>query len=116
MSHVSDSGRTGIGVYAKAEEGLVFRCRFRNPDNCSVFRLELLAIRESLDFALRFETSDAYILTKAEFAFNGFPPMLESSAMRLQTCLRKRKVLFLLLPLVNSSEIFSIHTAKANST
>ncbi|GBO35187.1 hypothetical protein AVEN_123712-1 [Araneus ventricosus] len=29
--------------------------------------------------------------------------MLESSAMRRRTCLRKREVLFLLLPLVNSS-------------
>ncbi|GBN08368.1 hypothetical protein AVEN_55591-1 [Araneus ventricosus] len=52
----SDSGRTGSGVYAKPENGLVFHCRFRNTDNCSVFRSELLAIREALDFALRFET------------------------------------------------------------
>ncbi|GBM64738.1 hypothetical protein AVEN_158743-1, partial [Araneus ventricosus] len=43
----SDSGRTGSGVYAKAEDGLVFRCRFRNPDNCSVFQSALLAIREA---------------------------------------------------------------------
>ncbi|GBN14748.1 hypothetical protein AVEN_168240-1 [Araneus ventricosus] len=51
-------------VYAKkTEDGLVFRCRFRNPDNCSVYRSELLAIREALDFPLRSETSDTYILT-----------------------------------------------------
>ncbi|GBM32589.1 hypothetical protein AVEN_195551-1 [Araneus ventricosus] len=62
----SDSGRTSSGVYAKAEDDLVFRCRFRNPDNCSVFRSELLAIREALDFALRFETSDTYILTDSK--------------------------------------------------
>ncbi|GBO46084.1 hypothetical protein AVEN_272627-1, partial [Araneus ventricosus] len=31
--------------------------------NCSVFRSELLANREALDFALSFETSDTYILT-----------------------------------------------------
>ncbi|GBM89135.1 hypothetical protein AVEN_140460-1 [Araneus ventricosus] len=43
----SDSGRTASVVYVKAEDGLVFRCRFRNPDNCSVFRSELLAIREA---------------------------------------------------------------------
>ncbi|GBM20749.1 hypothetical protein AVEN_105973-1 [Araneus ventricosus] len=60
----SDSGRTGSGVYARAVDGLVFRCRFRN--NCSVFRSELLAIREALDFALRFETSDTYILTDSK--------------------------------------------------
>ncbi|GBN54504.1 hypothetical protein AVEN_98493-1 [Araneus ventricosus] len=59
----SDSGRTGSGVYAKVEDGLVFRCRFRNPDNCSVFRSELLAIREALVFPLRFEIRDTYILT-----------------------------------------------------
>ncbi|GBM85041.1 hypothetical protein AVEN_248971-1 [Araneus ventricosus] len=59
----SDSGRTGSGVYAKAEDGLVFRCRFRNPDNCSVFRSELLAIREASNLALHFENSDIYILT-----------------------------------------------------
>ncbi|GBN69275.1 hypothetical protein AVEN_251434-1 [Araneus ventricosus] len=62
----SDSGRTGSDVYAKAEDGLVFRCRFRNPDNCSVFRSELLAIREALDFAFRFETSDTHILTDSK--------------------------------------------------
>ncbi|GBM34989.1 hypothetical protein AVEN_240354-1 [Araneus ventricosus] len=62
----SDSGRTGSGVYAKAEDGLVFRCRFRNPDNCSVFRSELLAIREASNFALHFETSDIYILTDSK--------------------------------------------------
>ncbi|GBN80692.1 hypothetical protein AVEN_257969-1 [Araneus ventricosus] len=121
----SDSGRTGSGVYAKAEDGLVFRCRFRNPG--SVFRSELLAIREALNFALHFENSDIYVLTdskssiqylknwpeirekpgpkllhfrrKVEFASNGFHPMLEYLAMRRQTCLRKREVLFLLHPL-----------------
>ncbi|GBM15422.1 hypothetical protein AVEN_199673-1 [Araneus ventricosus] len=67
----SDSSWTGSGVYARAEDGLVFRCRFRNPDNCSVFRSELLAIREALDFALRFETSDTYILTEAKVQSNG---------------------------------------------
>ncbi|GBN09129.1 hypothetical protein AVEN_199552-1 [Araneus ventricosus] len=46
--------------------GLVFLCRFRNPDNCSVFRSELLAIREVLDFTLRFETSDTYTLTDSK--------------------------------------------------
>ncbi|GBO22164.1 hypothetical protein AVEN_176619-1 [Araneus ventricosus] len=60
----SDSVRTGSGIYAKAEDG--FRCRFRNPDNCSVFRLEVLAIREALDFALRFETSNTFILTDSK--------------------------------------------------
>ncbi|GBM82638.1 hypothetical protein AVEN_48248-1 [Araneus ventricosus] len=55
-----------LRVYANTEDGLVFRCRFRNPDNCSVFRSELLAIREAMDFVLRFETSDTYILTDSK--------------------------------------------------
>ncbi|GBM03617.1 hypothetical protein AVEN_203186-1, partial [Araneus ventricosus] len=45
--------------------------------------------------------------------------MLESSAMRWRTCLRKREMLFLLPPLVNSSRPkYSLSTglAKANST
>ncbi|GBM74337.1 hypothetical protein AVEN_122149-1 [Araneus ventricosus] len=62
----SDSGRTGSGIYAKADDGLVFRCRFRNPDNCLVFRSELLAIREALNFALHFENSDIYVLTDSK--------------------------------------------------
>ncbi|GBM39162.1 hypothetical protein AVEN_208341-1 [Araneus ventricosus] len=62
----SDSGRTGSGVNATAENGLVFRCRFRNPDNRSVFRSELLAIREALNFALRSEASDTYVLTDSK--------------------------------------------------
>ncbi|GBN79318.1 hypothetical protein AVEN_248100-1 [Araneus ventricosus] len=40
---------------------------------------------------------------KVEFASNGFHPMLEYLAVRRQTCLQKREVLFLLQPLVNSS-------------
>ncbi|GBN07560.1 hypothetical protein AVEN_166867-1 [Araneus ventricosus] len=45
---------------------LTTKLRLRNPDNCSVFRSELLAIREALDFSLRFETSDVYILTDSK--------------------------------------------------
>ncbi|GBO35537.1 hypothetical protein AVEN_202781-1 [Araneus ventricosus] len=47
---------------------------------------------------------------------NGFHPMLEYSAMRRQTCLRKREVLFLATSSeLFTSEIYSIHKAKANS-
>ncbi|GBO33953.1 hypothetical protein AVEN_273757-1 [Araneus ventricosus] len=45
---------------------MVSRCRFLNPENCSVLRSELFAIREALDFALCFETSDTYILTDSK--------------------------------------------------
>ncbi|GBO45711.1 hypothetical protein AVEN_221015-1 [Araneus ventricosus] len=68
----TDSGRTGSGVCARAEDGLGFRCRFRKRDNCSVFRSELLEIREALDFSLRFETSDTYILTDSKSSIQHF--------------------------------------------
>ncbi|GBN29548.1 hypothetical protein AVEN_54985-1 [Araneus ventricosus] len=128
----SDLGRTGSGVYAKAEDGLVFCCRFRN---CSVFRSELLAIREALNFALHFENSDIYILTDSKSSIQylkNWPEIREKTGQEVnskiatlsqksrvcfqwipshvgvfgnveQTCLRKREVLFLLKPLVNSS-------------
>ncbi|GBM47838.1 hypothetical protein AVEN_5214-1 [Araneus ventricosus] len=60
---ITEGFKTGSGVYARAEDGLVFRCKFRNPDICSVFRSELLTLREALDFALRSETrTSLYIL------------------------------------------------------
>ncbi|GFR31164.1 putative RNA-directed DNA polymerase from transposon BS [Trichonephila clavata] len=53
----SDSGRTDSGVFMKTntEE---FRYRFRSPDNSSVFRSELVAIREALNLALDNRASD----------------------------------------------------------
>ncbi|GBM19159.1 hypothetical protein AVEN_79878-1 [Araneus ventricosus] len=84
----SDSGRTGSGVYARAEDGLVFRCRFRNPDNCSVFQSELLAIRGALDFVFRLETSDTYILTDIKSSIQNWPKIPEKNRPRnyLQNC------------------------------
>ncbi|GBM60375.1 hypothetical protein AVEN_156937-1 [Araneus ventricosus] len=79
-------GRTGSGVYAKAEDGLVFSCRFRNPDNCSVFRSELLAIREALNFALHFENSDICILTDSKSSIQylkNWPEIREKTAQEV---------------------------------
>ncbi|GIY00617.1 RNase H domain-containing protein [Caerostris extrusa] len=50
----SNLDRTGSGVFTKAENG-DFRYNFRNPDNCPIFRSKLLAIRETLNFALSSE-------------------------------------------------------------
>ncbi|GBN53673.1 hypothetical protein AVEN_102341-1 [Araneus ventricosus] len=82
----SHSSRTGSGVYARTEDGLFFRCRFRNPDNCSVFRSELLSIREALDFALRFETRDTYILTNSKSSIQylkKWPKISEKTSKKL---------------------------------
>ncbi|GBN21683.1 hypothetical protein AVEN_11166-1 [Araneus ventricosus] len=101
----SDSGRTGSGVYAKAEDGLVFRCRFRNPDNCSVFRSELLAIREALDFALHFENSDSYILTDCKSSIQylkNWPEIREKTGQevisKITTLSQKSRVYFQWIP------------------
>ncbi|GFR00690.1 RNase H domain-containing protein [Trichonephila clavata] len=56
----SDSGRAGSGVCTIVEDGLVFRCRFRKPDNSD--RFSALGMQsEAINFALHFETSDTYI-------------------------------------------------------
>ncbi|GBM90763.1 hypothetical protein AVEN_188985-1 [Araneus ventricosus] len=145
----SDSGRTGSGVYAKAEDGLVFRCRFRNPDNCSVFRSELLAIREALNFVLHFENSDIYILTDSKSSIQylkNWPEIREKTGQevisKIATLSQKSRVCFQWIPShvgvfgneeadvlakegsalpsatsseLFTSEIFSVHKAKANS-
>ncbi|GBL72539.1 hypothetical protein AVEN_127815-1 [Araneus ventricosus] len=98
----SDSGRIGSGVYAKAEDGLVFRCRFRNPDNCSVFRSELLAIREALDFALHFENSDTYILTDSTSSIQYLKKWPEKTGQevisKIATLSQKSRVCFQWIP------------------
>ncbi|GFT39681.1 RNase H domain-containing protein [Nephila pilipes] len=93
----SDSGRTGNGVYAKVDEGLVFRCRFRHLDNSSVFRLKLLNSRVCIQWIVSpvgvFGNEMADLLANEGSAF--------PSAASIEHF---------------ASEIFSIHRAKANST
>lgn len=61
----SDTGRTGSGVLMKTstEE---HRYSFRNPDHSSVFRSELVAIKEALDLALDADEDDIWILTDSK--------------------------------------------------
>ncbi|GBN31140.1 hypothetical protein AVEN_25957-1 [Araneus ventricosus] len=142
----SDSGRTGSGVYAKADDSLVFRCRFRKSD----FRSELLAIREALNFALHFENSDIYILTDSKSSIQylkNWPEIREKTGQevisKIATLSQKSRVCFQWIPShvgvfgneeadvltkegsalpsatsseLFTSEIFYIHKAKANST
>ncbi|GBL94643.1 hypothetical protein AVEN_83963-1 [Araneus ventricosus] len=109
---------------AKAEDGLVFRCRFRNPDNCSVFRSELLAIREALNFARHFENSDIFVLTdkiatlsqKSRVCFQWIPSHVGVFGNEEADVLAKEGSA---LPSASSSELFtseiySIHKAIAN--
>ncbi|GBO21862.1 hypothetical protein AVEN_138039-1, partial [Araneus ventricosus] len=123
--------------------------RFRNPDNCSVFRSELLAIREALNFALHFENSDIYILTDSKSSIQylkNWPEIREKTGQevisKITTLSQKSRVCFQWIPShvgvfgnekadvlakegsalpsatsseLFTSEIFSIHKAKANS-
>ncbi|GBO02666.1 hypothetical protein AVEN_63276-1 [Araneus ventricosus] len=84
---------------------LVFRCRFRNPDNCSVFRSELLAIREALNFALHFENSDIYILTDSKSSIQylkNWPEIREKTVQevisKIATLSQKSRVCFQWIP------------------
>ncbi|GFR28143.1 RNase H domain-containing protein [Trichonephila clavata] len=65
--NTSDSGRTGSDVLMKTNiEEIGYR--FRNPDNSSVFRTELVAIREALNLALDNRASDTWILTDSKIS------------------------------------------------
>ncbi|GBM14786.1 hypothetical protein AVEN_10793-1 [Araneus ventricosus] len=103
----TDSGRTGSGVYARAKDGLVFRCRFRNPDNCSVFLSEhlyfdgqqkfnpILGNKIQYQIGRKFQKKPVKKLFPKLFHFH-------------------RTFTFTFGELL-ASEIFSIHRAKANS-
>ncbi|GBM94352.1 hypothetical protein AVEN_3944-1 [Araneus ventricosus] len=118
---------------------------FRNPDNCSVFRSELLAIRE----ALHFENSDIYILTDSKSSIQylkNWPEIREKTGQevisKIATLSQKSRVCFQWIPShvgvfgneeadvlakegsalpsatsseLFTSEIYSIHKAIANS-
>ncbi|GBN71567.1 hypothetical protein AVEN_160720-1, partial [Araneus ventricosus] len=114
--------------------------------NCLVFRSELLAVREALDFALRFETSDTYILTDSKSSIQylkNWPKIPEKTGQEIISLSQKSRVCIQWIPShvgvfgnevadllakegsalpsaasgeLFASEIFSIHRAKANST
>ncbi|GFR30828.1 RNase H domain-containing protein [Trichonephila clavata] len=76
----SDGGRTGSGVFMRTNTEK-FRYRFRNPDNSSVFRSELVDIREALNLALGNRASDTWILidSKSSVQFLYLKDILESA-------------------------------------
>ncbi|GFW81286.1 phosphate-regulating neutral endopeptidase [Trichonephila clavipes] len=47
----SDAGRAGSGIFSSTPRNDV-KISIRNPDHCSVFRSELIAISGALDHAL----------------------------------------------------------------
>ncbi|GBN39198.1 hypothetical protein AVEN_62235-1 [Araneus ventricosus] len=78
---------------------------FRNPDNCSVFPSELLAIREALNFALHFENSDIYVLTDSKSSIQylkNWPEIREKTGQEVvsktATLSQKSRVCFQWIP------------------
>ncbi|GFR14129.1 RNase H domain-containing protein [Trichonephila clavata] len=63
-----NSGKLGENpnFSARPKSKKEFRYRLRNPDNRSVFRSELVAIREALNLALDNRASDTWILTDSK--------------------------------------------------
>ncbi|GFT79012.1 RNase H domain-containing protein [Trichonephila clavipes] len=58
----SDTGRTGSGIFS-ITPGNDVKISIRNPDHCSVFRSELIAISGALDHALNSYKDSIWILT-----------------------------------------------------
>ncbi|GFY12661.1 RNase H domain-containing protein [Trichonephila clavipes] len=58
----SDTGRTGSGIFTNTP-GNDVKISIRNPDHCSVFRSELIAINGALDHALNSYNDSIWILT-----------------------------------------------------
>ncbi|GFT75744.1 RNase H domain-containing protein [Trichonephila clavipes] len=58
----SDKGRAGSGIFSNTP-GNDVKISIRNPDHCSVFRLELIAISGALDHALNSYKNSIWILT-----------------------------------------------------
>ncbi|GBM83815.1 hypothetical protein AVEN_180769-1 [Araneus ventricosus] len=79
--------------------------KFRNPDNCSVFRSEPLAIREALNFTLHFENSDIYVLTDSKSSIQylkNWPEIREKTGQevvsKIATLSQKSEVCFQWIP------------------
>ncbi|GFU02219.1 RNase H domain-containing protein [Trichonephila clavipes] len=58
----SDRGRAGSGIFSNTP-GNDVKISIRNPDHCSVFRSELIAISGALDHALNSYKDSIWILT-----------------------------------------------------
>ncbi|GBN24394.1 hypothetical protein AVEN_259482-1 [Araneus ventricosus] len=78
---------------------------YTDGNNCSVFRSELLAIREALNFALHFENSDIYILTDSKSSIpylKNWPEIREKTGQevisKITTLSQKSRVCFQWIP------------------
>ncbi|GFQ93979.1 RNase H domain-containing protein [Trichonephila clavata] len=79
-----------------------FRYRFRNPDNSSVFRSELVAIREALNLALDNRAPDTLILTDSKSSIQFLKDWSNVLDMLEQNILSKLAELTQVMPKTNN--------------
>ncbi|GFW67677.1 RNase H domain-containing protein [Trichonephila clavipes] len=65
----SDTGRAGSGIFSNSPR-IDVKISIRNPDQCSVFRSELIAISGALDHTLNSYEDSIWILTDSRKPFN----------------------------------------------
>ncbi|GFT02217.1 RNase H domain-containing protein [Trichonephila clavipes] len=76
----SDTGRAGSGIFSNTPESDV-KFSIRNPDHCTVFRLELIAVSSALDHALSSHKDSIWILSDSRSSIQylkNWPKIMDS--------------------------------------
>ncbi|GFW01904.1 RNase H domain-containing protein [Trichonephila clavipes] len=79
----SDTGRAGSGIFSNTP-GNDVKISIRNPDHCSVFRSELIAISGALDHALNSYKDNIWILTDSRSStqyLKNWPKIMDSTGL-----------------------------------
>ncbi|GFT35827.1 RNase H domain-containing protein [Trichonephila clavipes] len=75
--------RAGSGIFRNTS-GNDVKISIRNPDHCSVLRLELIAISDDLDYALNSYKDSIWILTGSRSSiqyFKNLPKIMDSTGL-----------------------------------
>ncbi|GFX90506.1 RNase H domain-containing protein [Trichonephila clavipes] len=79
----SDTGRAGTGIFSNTP-GNDVKISIRNPDHCSVFRSEVIAISGVLDHALNSYKDSIWILTDSRSSIQylkNWPKIMDSTGL-----------------------------------
>ncbi|GFV04160.1 RNase H domain-containing protein [Trichonephila clavipes] len=79
----SDTGRAGNGIFSNTP-GNDVQISIRNPDPCSVFRSELIAISGALDHTLNSSKDSIWILTDSRSSIQylkNWPNIMDSTSL-----------------------------------
>ncbi|GFV78262.1 RNase H domain-containing protein [Trichonephila clavipes] len=100
----SDTGRAGSGIYSNTH-GNDVKNSIRNPDPCSVFRSELIAISGALDHALNSYKGSIWILTDSRSSIQylkNWPKIKDSTGLDILSKLvrlgQRKQVCFQWIP------------------